>query len=249
MHISLNELVAALKKYFEAKFYFPGNIEDATNMIVWLEKHGVNGLYEFEQSIKYLDLDDNKSFSSVIYEDQSLAVIDCHDRSALNCIASAVDLAQAKALEGGIATITLKRCHNRKFILKALADGGRRGMSLSAYWQNFGSEPMEYTASIKAGDQYPTFSWVALDHESQLKDEQSLILTCSTQVDLMYECKKHSGNRTVHRISPDEMYKYQLNIVKNGFMIQPDLWGHINDVGLQVLVKESLQSQMGAGGA
>lgn len=249
MHISLNELTAALKKYFEAKQYFLGNIEDATNMIIWLERHGLNGLQEFEYSIPYLDLDGDKSFSSILYEDHSLAVIDCHNRSALNCISSAVDLAQVKALEGGIATVVLRRCHNRKFILKALADGGKRGMSFSAYWQNLDNPSFEYTASIQSGAELPSFSSAQIASEESVRDDQGLIISCSTHVDLRYDCKPREKTLKMQHFEPAYMREYSERTLENGIKINPELWLHINDVGKHILVKESLASQRGAGEA
>lgn len=77
---------------------------------------------ELKLALSYFD--ENKTLSNVIYEDSTSATIDVHHSSAINCIAAAVDLAHAKELESGIATVTVHNCHNRIFFLKALKDRG-----------------------------------------------------------------------------------------------------------------------------
>jgi hypothetical protein len=61
-------------------------------MVLWLEKHGLS---EFTLALPYIDEDKNKPLSNVIYEDSTSTTIDAHHRSALYCIAAAVDLTHA----------------------------------------------------------------------------------------------------------------------------------------------------------
>jgi serine/threonine protein kinase len=83
MHVSMNELKAALRRCFEAANYFVGNYEDAANMILWLEKHGLNGLQELQRTLPYIKQDRMKDMSTVIYEDSTSAIIDSHGRIKL----------------------------------------------------------------------------------------------------------------------------------------------------------------------
>jgi len=247
MHVSMNELKAALRRCFEAANYFVGNYEDAANMILWLEKHGLNGLKELQHTLPYIKEDKTKEMSTVIYEDSTSAIIDSHGRSALNCIASAVDLAHAKALECGIATISVRNCHNRKFILKALTDCGRRGISVVAYWRNGAAVVTEYTAAIKAGARYPTFSHAVTSLESSEQDKQTLTIICSSRVDLTSSLQNSNDHQTRYHFSADEIARFKEKSIDNGIEISPSLWSEINQIGSAILVENSEQSKQGAG--
>ncbi len=247
MKVSMNELRASLKRCYEAAGYFVGNYEDAANMILWLEKQGLGGLEAFKDSLPYLKADRNKSASSVVYEDHMSATIDSHGRSALNCIASAVDLAQAKALESGIATITVHNCHNRIFVLKALTDCGRRGMSATAYWQNGGPVVTEHTAAIRAGARYPHYSSATTNLPADVQEQQSLTIVCSSRVDLSSSLQQSKGNQLVCEIGPDELSGNKAVTIEQGIEIEPGLWKVINKVGQEILVENSDQSRQGAG--
>jgi len=244
MNISMNELKAALRRCFEASGYFVGNYEDAANMVLWLEKHGLNGLAELERALPFIRSDSDKPLSSVIYEDSTSAIIDSQGRSALNCIAAAVDLAHAKALEVGIATVTVHNCHNRMFILKALTDCGRRGISVAAYWKNGQSNICEHTAAIKAGERYPDYSEAATCLISPPEDKQALTIICSSRVDLSTTL----NHRKTRHISARQIELNKEQSVDQGVNIKPDLWAKINRIGAEVLVENSERSRADAGG-
>lgn len=248
MHISMNELKAALRRCFEASGYFVGNYEDAATMILWLEKHGLHGLNELTNAIDYVAADRDKPLSKVIYEDSTSATIDAHGRSALNCVAAAVDLAQAKALESGIATITVHNCHNRMFILKALTDCGRRGISAAAYWQNGSDEITEHTAAIRSGQRYPSYSEAVTSLTSSSadarEDKQALTIICSSRVDLTSSLQ----SKEQHYISPQQIAENKAQTVEFGIEITEQLWDQINQLGTGILVENTERSRLDAGG-
>ncbi|MBY4675392.1 DUF3726 domain-containing protein [Marinobacterium arenosum] len=248
MHISMNELKAALRRCFEATGYYVGNYEDAANMILWLEKHGLNGLAELKRAMPYIADDSDKPLSRVVYEDSTSAIIDSNGRSALNCIAASVDLAHAKALEVGIATVTVHNCHNRMFILKALTDCGRRGISVAAYWQNGNQTVTEHAAAINAGDRYPSYSEATTSLSTTPADKQTLTIVCSSRVNLTASLQSSKGNRLARYVSPQQVAENKAHSVEHGIEIEPELWDEINRIGAGVLVENSEQSQRGAGG-
>jgi len=251
MHISMNELKASLRRCFEASGYFVGNYEDAANMILWLEKHGLNGLGELQRALDFIEIDNDKPLSTVVYEDSTSAIIDSHGRSALNCIAASVDLAHAKALEVGIATVTVHNCHNRMFILKALTDCGRRGISVTAYWQNGSTTVTEHTAAIKAGARYPSYSEATTNlspSEGDERERQALTIICSSRVDLTSSLQRSEGNRNARHISAEQVALNKEHSVDHGIDIDLALWERINKIGDGVLVENSERSRMGAGG-
>lgn len=248
MYISMNELKAALRRCFEASGYFVGNYEDAANMILWLEKHGLRGLNELTNAIDYVAADRDKPLSKVIYEDSTSATIDAHGRSALNCGAAAVDLAQAKALESGIATIAVHNCHNRMFILKALTDCGRRGISAAAYWQNGSDKITEHTAAIRSGQRYPSYSEAETSltnsGDGTCDDKQALTIICSSRVDLTSSLQ----SKDQHYISPQKIAENKAKTVEFGIEITEQLWEQINQLGTGILVENSERSRLDAGG-
>ncbi|GGK73624.1 DUF3726 domain-containing protein [Amphritea balenae] len=248
MHVSMIELKAALRRCFEATGYFVGNYEDAANMILWLEKHGLNGLAELQRALPFIGEDSAKPLSTVVYEDSTSAIIDSNGRSALNCIAASVDLAHAKALENGIATVTVHNCHNRMFILKALTDCGRRGISVAAYWQNGSQTVTEHTAAIKAGERYPSYSEATTTLSSNEEDKQALTIICSSRVDLTSSLQRSKGNRNASYISAKQVELNKEHSVDNGIDIDEELWARINKIGEGVLVENSDRSRQGAGG-
>jgi len=249
MHVSMTELKAALRRCFEACGYFVGNYEDAANMILWLEKHGLDGLGELQRALPYIQQDREKPLSHVIYEDSSSAIIDSNGRSSLNCIAASVDLAHAKALQNGIATVTVHNCHNRMFILKALTDCGRRGISVVAYWQNNARQITEHTAAIKAGERYPSYSEATTSLSSDGDHgDQSLTIICSSRVDLTSSLQSSRGNRHARHISPEQVKLNKEYSVDCGIDIDAALWSKINQVGEAILVENSERSRQGAGG-
>jgi LDH2 family malate/lactate/ureidoglycolate dehydrogenase len=247
MKISMNELKAALRRCYEASGYFVGNYEDAANMILWLEKHGLGGLEELQRALPFITADRDKPLSTVIYEDSTSAIIDSNGRSALNCIASSVDLAHAKALESGIATITVHNCHNRKFILKALTDCGRRGISVAAYWRNGSQAVTEHTAAIKAGERYPSYSEAVTNLDANSEDKQALTIICSSRVDLTTSLQKSQGNHHVQYVSAAQVEQNKEHSIDYGIEIDDALWAEINRIGTGVLVENSDQSRQGAG--
>ncbi|WP_107850720.1 DUF3726 domain-containing protein [Oceanimonas marisflavi] len=247
MQVSMNELKAALRRCFEACGYFVGNYEDAANMVLWLEKHGLGGLAELERALPYLTLDADKPLSTVVYEDSTSAIIDSNGRSALNCIAASVDLAHAKALESGIATITVHNCHNRMFALKALTDCGRRGISVTAYWQNGSRTVKEYAAAIKAGERYPSFSEAATNLVTTPEEQQALTIVCSSRVNLAGSLQRSKGNRHARYLSPEDLAENKEYVIDNGIEIDESLWAEINRIGAAILVENSERSRLGAG--
>lgn len=247
MQVSMNELKAALRRCFESAGYFVGNYEDAANMVLWLEKHGLKGLEELKRALPYIGLDADKPLSTVVYEDSTSAIIDSNGRSALNCIAASVDLAHAKALESGIATITVHNCHNRMFALKALTDCGRRGISVTAYWQNGSKTVKEYAAAIKAGERYPSFSEAATTLVTSPDEPQALTIVCSSRVDLAGSLQRSKGNRNARYMSPELLAENKEYIIDNGIEIDEPLWAEINRLGAGILVENSERSRQGAG--
>lgn len=252
MYVSLNELSAALRRCFEANDYSVGQYEDAAASIVWLEQHGCRGLDELYRSLPFLDADQVKPESQISYEDATSLVLECTGRSALNCVAAAVDLVQVKAQHAGIATLTLHNCHNRMVVLKALTDCGRRGMSVVAYWQNGSTVITEHTAAIRAGERYPHYSQVELAGEALQEalasdNRQSLTLLCTRQLDLTSSLRNRQQGKGLLEMTPQQLEANAAATLDQGVNIDDQLWDSIYSIGNGVLVENSESSRQGAG--
>lgn len=248
MRISLNELNATLKRSFEGMGYFVGTYEDAAQMVSWLEMHSEQGFSELERALPYVN-DDDKAAVELLFEDASSAIVDCHGRSALNSLALVLDLAHAKALKAGIATLKVQHCHNRKFILKLLADCGRRGISMMAYWQNGTHPATEHVASIGAGERYPRYSEAVLKTGSRTLEKQTMTLICSDRVNIAAQLMSSPDDRVSWRtVEPDAFAATGRATLESGIEISEVLWQTINQLGEKVLVENSEQSRRGAGG-
>lgn len=249
MHISNTELKASLRRCFEALDYFIGNYEDAADMIIWLQAHGMNGLKEFSKALPYLAAHVHKKPMSISHEDSISAIIDCHGRSAINCIGAAVDLANSKALENGLACVTLHNINNRIFVLKALSDSGKLGLSASAYWRNQkeGSKTFEYAASIKANAAYPVLNIGKLRALEQDNDEQSLTFICSSRVNLACELQAKANTLELQRHKSGKLRLRLSKAIDTGLNVERKLWEEINNIGANVLVENTEQSRKGAG--
>jgi hypothetical protein len=204
-------------------------------------------LAELERLLPYITEDTDKQLSSMLYEDSASAIIDSHGRSALNCIAASVDLAHAKALINGIATVTVHHCHNRMFVLKALTDRGRCGISVAAYWQNGTHTVTEHVAAIKAGARYPSYSEAVTNLSAGSDLKQTLTIICSSRVDLTASLQLSKGNRNARYISPDDVAENKAHSIEHGIEIERDLWDRINQIGTGILVENNDQSRQGAG--
>ncbi len=248
MRISLNELNATLKRSFEGMNYFVGTYEDAAQMVSWLEMHGEQGFGELERALAYVN-DEDKAPVELLFEDASSAIVDCHNRSALNSLALVLDLAHAKALKAGIATLKVQHCHNRKFILKLLADCGRRGISMMAYWQNGTQPATEHVASISAGEQYPHYSEAVLKADCSPLEKQTMTLICSDRVNITAQLMSNPNDRVSCRsVEPATFAATGLATLESGIEISEALWQTFNQLGEKVLVENTEASRQGAGG-
>ncbi len=252
MHVSAIELKAALRRCFEASGFYVGNYEDAADMVLWLEAHGLNGLDELQKALPVLSDDATKPSYSISHEDSNSTIIDSKNRSALDCVCGFVDLAQSIAEGCEIATVTVHNCLQRKFVIKAITDCGRRGINAEARWCTTSEEGgkqfvTEHTASIKSADQFPSYKAVVINQGNTANKPQTLKISCGPALELSDALQASSTNQDDIFIRPDQIQKNKENSVDNGIDINQSLWSEINHRGAGVLVENSENSRQGAG--
>ncbi|MBT5955223.1 MAG: DUF3726 domain-containing protein, partial [Candidatus Marinimicrobia bacterium] len=111
MNVSSTELSDLCKKAFEGMGFSSGDYEDCARVITWLEMHGLPILNEIHQSTSSGVLPTSKA-STILFEDNTLAIIDAHENGGLIYGSLAVDLAYLKCLESGFALVKLQRARH-----------------------------------------------------------------------------------------------------------------------------------------
>ena len=116
-----------------------------------------------------------------------------------------------------------------------------------AYWQNGKNKVSEYTASIKAGHRYPSYSEALTDLTYCDQQQQSLTIICSARVDLQPSLKTSSAIGEIQSISAEKIAENKQHSIEQGIEISTDLWNEINRIGEGVLVESNDKSRRGAG--
>ncbi|AOE85456.1 DUF3726 domain-containing protein [Pseudomonas sp. TCU-HL1] len=246
MLISANELKALLKRVFEGMGYAQGTYEDAATLVGWLHLHGEDGLGELERALE-LVADRERPASELIATQPAVLTFEGHGRSALNCLPAILELARTEALAQGRVSVEIDHCHNRKFVLKLLADCARQGLWAQASWDNGHGPVHRHMALIGAGDAYPTYQTYRLPEQAPLANRQSLSLALGTP-----GCPQPSARPVAARydrcVSPADFALAGEQALENGMEVSPALWNRLNQLAEAVLVENSERSRSGAGG-
>jgi hypothetical protein len=131
------------------------------------------------------------------------------------------------------------------FVLKALTDRGRSGISAAAYWQNGTSKVTEHAAAIKSGHRYPSYSEAIIKSIDNNDDKQALTIICSSRVDLGLSLQ----NQDSTMMTPAQVERNKDDCVENGITISDDIWHEINRIGAGILVENTQNSRADAGGS
>ncbi|WP_137821472.1 DUF3726 domain-containing protein [Pseudomonas sp. D(2018)] len=246
MLISANELKALLKRVFEGMGYALGTYEDAAALVGWLHLHGEDGLGELERALD-LVADRERPMAELIAEGPATLTVECHGRSALNCLPALLELASVQALEQGLVRVDFLHCHNRKFVLGLLTACARQGLWAQASWDNGHGPVQRHVAWIDAGDANPTYQTYQLAADAPLAQRQSLSLTLGIPGDPQ-RLTEPAPARYDRCVSPTEFALAGEQALENGMEVSPALWQRLNRLAEAVLVENSERSRSGAGG-
>ncbi|MDH4654746.1 DUF3726 domain-containing protein [Pseudomonas sp. JS3066] len=246
MLISANELTSLLKRVFEGMGYTPGHYEDAAALVGWLQLHGEDGLGELERALE-LVADRDRAATELVTDEPGSLNADCHGRSALNCLPALLELACVQAVEQPAFRVEVQNCHNRKFVLKLLADCAQRGLWAQASWDNGHSPVQRHLAWIEAGASHPSYLTCTLSEHSPQATRQSLSLMLGTAAQPQ-PVGEVVAKRSERFVSPDNFALAREQALENGMEISPALWQRLNSLAEAVLVESSERSRGGAGG-
>ena len=254
MNVSKTELTALLKQALEGLGFHCGEYESAADMVVWAQMAGLEGVQELQRSLPYL-IEHQSPPLEYISEDNTDAVIDARNGSALNCADVVVNLAYVKALAQGYSSVTVLNCHTQKLLIKAIVDCSRRGMACLMYWRDVNDPATQHIVSVepRAGaDTFPHYTTFGIRAQDTFEniEHQSLIIRCAEQWHTLEKYRaavlSQDGEQCT-TIEPESMRSNYHSAMCRGLPIDPSFWEHLLNLSQAVLIESSEQSRMGAG--
>jgi len=134
MQVSHNELAAVLKQAFEGCGFDAGRYENATQMVLWLQTHGLEGLTLLAASLDRFKHWTDSPFE-VVQDSKQALLFDVKGQSILSVGALVSDLIVAKALDAEFCVGTIRNVQDHVFIAKRLIDAQSADLHGVAYWQ------------------------------------------------------------------------------------------------------------------
>lgn len=250
MKVSHNELSGLCRRAFEGLGFPAGDHEDAADMVVWLEQHGLGGIEALRGGLDHIHSGDNEPLSRE-FEDSSLAVINAHGNSVLTCGSLAADLVYARARRKGLAVVKVQNCHNRKLMLGYLARCARRGMSMMAFWRDSQAPVViEQVVSIRAREEYPTLLLYQVeDRDDRLTRNHSVTLIASphfAMLQSLHPDPEEAG--LLQELGPGDFERQSRRVWNEGLEVDEELWARLKTLAGRMLVEESEESRRrGAG--
>ena len=250
MKVSHNELTGLCRRAFEGMGFPTGDHEDAADMVVWLEQHGLGGVDALRRGLDHLTRERRPPMARA-FEDSSLAVLDGSGNSILVCGSLAGDLVYAKARRKGLAVVKVQDCYNRKLMLGYLARCARRGMNLMAFWRD-SEDPVvvEQVASIRAYEDFPTLLLYQIeDQDDTLTRNRSVTLIASPHFAMLQSLHPDPEEATLLQVIGPEDFERQSNRVwKEGLEVEDDVWFRLKELSGRTLVEDTEESRRrGAG--
>ncbi|MFT4520401.1 MAG: hypothetical protein ACI9JM_002804 [Halioglobus sp.] len=254
MNVSKTELTSLLKQAFESLSFYTGEHDNAAATVVWAEMCGMQGLQALRRSL--IRLEQQRPLPlTLISEDDGHAVFDAKDGCCLNWADVVTNLAYVKALKHGTSSVTVLNCHERKLVIKAMVDCGRRGMGCSLHWYDSDDPSIVHgvTFDVAAGATgLPSYTVGRGSEDNNSADDQgkSLFIHCSTGSQSLKHLQPalsdlHQSESTV--LEADAMNNIYYSAVDHGLDIEEDLWQFLQKIAQGVLVCSSEQSRRGAG--
>ncbi|MDZ7786630.1 MAG: Ldh family oxidoreductase [Halofilum sp. (in: g-proteobacteria)] len=250
MKVSHNELTGLCRRAFEGLGFPSGEHEDAADMVVWLEQHGLHGVEALRRGMDRL-ADGAPAKLAKQFEDSSVAVIDGGGNSALLMGSLAVDLVYAKARRKGLAVVKIQDCHDRRLMLGYLARCARRGMNLLAFWRN-SEDPVvvEQVVSMRAWEEFPTLLLYQIDdRDDNLRRNRSVTLVASPHFSMLQSLHPDPEEATLlEALGPADFEGKSRKVWESGLEVDDDVWARLKGLAARTLVAASESSRRrGAG--
>ena len=209
MQVSHNELGAVLKQAFEGCGFDAGRYENAAQMVLWLQTHGLEGL-----TLLAASLDQFKNWSELPFElaedSKHALVFDMKEQSILSSGSLVSSLVLAKALDNEYCVGTIRNVQEHAFIAKQLIDAQSMGLHGVAFWE-------VRTEALKSGGFWQMYRTAAKPIDNKPISNESANNACSLCPCLeMFNFSQlattgSSHQESNHQISPEPSKdRYQL---------------------------------------
>lgn len=248
MKVSFNEIQGLSRKAFIGIGFDEGDANDAADMVVWMEAHGLNGIESLKRSLAYILEEDPSRSPELIYQDADLCVVDAHNRTALGNASLAIELGYAKCRARGLSVTKIRNCHNRMLIVGYLSRVARRNMSVTAFWRASHEPLTEILVSFKAGEEAPEICMYSLDDiPDDTEPNNGITLVMANHVNLLPDFKADQKLNNLLRQDSLSMHNWQEHFLTQGIDVDPELWSRLQELATRMLVEASDDSRGGAG--
>lgn len=253
MRVSHNELLGLCRRAFEGLGFASGDHEDAADMVVWLEQHGLGGIDALSRGLDCL-AEGHQAQMQRIFDDSSIGVIDAAENSVLVCGSLGADLAYTRARRKGLAVVKLQNCRDRRLMLGYLARCARRGMNILAFWRN--AEPprvVEQVVSMRAWEAYPTLLLYQVDDpDDTLRRNRSITLVCSPHFAMLQSLHPDPDEATLLEVlEAADFERKTRDVWQHGMEVDESVWVRLKVLAARTQVGQSdraYQPYPGAGG-
>lgn len=248
MKVSFNELQGIGRKAFAAIGFAEGDAIDASEMVAWLEAHGLGGAEALKKGLRYIVTEDQSTSPTLVYQDADFSVLDAHNHSILGNASLAVELGYARARSRGLSITKIRRCHNRILIIGYLSRLARRGMNVTAFWRNAHDPLTEVVVGFKAGHPVPEICFYSLDDapdDTERNDGITLIM--ANHVDLLPSLRSDYALTNMMWQTEEDLERLKNRALVEGMEVDDELWRSLKSLAEQLLVEATDASRGGAG--
>lgn len=239
--ISLNEFRALLRKAFEGIFGHDRDWNALTDLVIWLECHGENGLKVFLSRAGNLAQMGNAKLES---ETQGYIEINADRQSLLLLHNSICDVAVAEARSSGMATLQIRQAEDPSIIVATVAEAAEYGFSSAAWWP--GGDGWACIATQSHADEAPCLRRINLPPDFEALNDITFVVGGSmSRIEDKYPdwFLFQKGQEQ----APNEIRQLFLSHLDNGCVISRVEYEHLNRLADAVLVEATEASRQGAG--
>jgi hypothetical protein len=243
--VSHNEIVMLGRKLFEALGLALGDYEDAAEMIARCELYGLPVLATIHRDLALFEKPYEKRLN-VRNRRPVLTEFDAHGQSCLLVGPLAADWGYRTALREGVATVSLYNCRHQLFLLAYLLRVARRGVNLSATW-NENDGLTQTIALISAEDPHPTLYHYHFSADDHIPNRETdwLHINYSRHEPLAFSAEMAQEFEVV---SSAEFAAHFAHHRDHGLAVDADIWTELVEMGRGILVEATGESrQLGAG--
>ncbi|AZL84184.1 DUF3726 domain-containing protein [Aliivibrio salmonicida] len=240
MIVSHNELVAVTNKAFLGMRRTCGEADVIANMVADLQMVGLNGVRHFNNSTKFLTVEEDCPVEITMSKSGNL-VVDLHGCSVACHLPVIVDYAVEKMVKRKRLSITLTKCHNRWLAYSELVKLAAKGIACKAEWEN-GTSPKRTLYVLNRGCVSPE---LFLSDDVELNSGKLNDMTIELSV-RDFDVVALSEGYSIH-INSAELNGSQENAWSHGIQVDDADWESLKKTATAILVENSEQSLKGAG--